>query len=202
MGRYGWITSFACALSVLLVGSVAGLAVANWIESLPPMEQTPSRPAPSTGSLGEAGTVDGLGNGNAKDEREGMELFAFILQRNLGVYVLLLLGLLSGGLVALAILLANGIALGQLIGLARAAGMPSGELASLLVPHGVLEIGAFCVAGAVGLQGFRLALALGDFRWESVKALRLGLVLVFGATALSVAAAIEAFVTGEFAESL
>ena len=76
-----------------------------------------------------------------------------------------------------------------------ASGLPAGALADLLLTHGVLEIGALCIAGAVGFQGLWLALHWSRGGWSAVRALRLGWVLAFGLAALTVAAGVEAFVT-------
>lgn len=118
------------------------------------------------------------------------------------VFLMLLLGVVSAGLVTIAVLLGNGLAVGQLIGFARASGMSHVDVAHLLLPHGVLELGALCVAGAVGLRGIRLAFGISSVDRRSFKSLHLGAVLIFGLGALTAAAGIEAFVTAEIAESL
>ncbi len=128
-------------------------------------------------------------------------LLVFIFRRNLTVYLWLLAGLLSAGAVTFVVLLANGIMLGNTIGLAYAAGMTPATLIDLLLPHGVLEVGTFCIAGAVGFQGFRIASDWGRNGWGAVRSLRLGLVLGYGTFALAVAAALETFVTGALAEA-
>ena len=185
MGRYGWIASYLWALSILLAGLWGGIAFADWVHSLPAVA------VPVQADAGPPASV----------ERTGWDLFAFILRRNMTVYVLLLFGLASAGLASVVVLFGNGIALGQVIGFAKLSGVPAGALANLLLPHGVLELGALCVAGAVGLQGLRLARGLSTFNWGSIRALRLGPVMVFGLAALSVAAGVEAFVTADIAES-
>ena len=118
------------------------------------------------------------------------------------VFLMLLLGVVSAGAVTVVVLLGNGLALGQLIGFAGASGMSRVDVALLLLPHGVLEVGALCVAGAVGLQGVRFALGISAVDRRAFRSLRLGAVLVFGLCALTTAAGIEAFVTAEIAESL
>ena len=129
--------------------------------------------------------------------RSKSKLVFFILGRNSAVYLWLLAGLLSAGTVTFVVLAYNGIQLGLTIGLALQAGMPGRLLAELILPHGVLEVGAFCIAGAVGFQGLRLG-TWSRHGWGFVKALRLGWVLAFGAGALTCAAAIEAYVTSAF----
>ena len=180
-----WLRCFGCAWVLLLAGLVAGIAVADWINAMP----TETMPL-STGDQ------------PAARERSPWELFAFILRRNMTVYVVLLLGVVSAGLVTIVVLVGNGMALGQLIGFAGAAGMSLADVANLLLPHGVLELGALCVAGAVGLKGIPLAFSISSVNRQSVNSLRLGTVLVFGLVALTVAAGVEAFVTAEIADSI
>lgn len=188
-----WVGSFFGAVFVLVVGLAAGIAIAEWINAMP-AESTLSvdtdRPRQAAAPLGRI------------EDPARWELFAFILRRNMTVFLILLLGIVSAGLVTVVVLLGNGIAVGQLIGFARVSGMSQLDVAYLLLPHGVLELGALCVAGAVGLRGIGLAFAISaiDRRW--FKSLRLGAVLAFGVGALATAAGIEAFVTVEIAESL
>ena len=145
---------------------------------------------------------DDFGVGHTAAPETDAGLMAFIFRRNLSVYLWLLTGLLSGGSVTFVVLLANGVLLGQAIGLARRAGASPSLITDLLLPHGVLEVGAFCIAGAVGFQGFRLACAWERTGWPAVRACRLGLVLAYGAAGLAVAAVIEVLVTGALAESM
>ena len=150
-GAENWIGCFLGAVFVLVVGLAAGIAIAEWIHAMPaespPPERADGHPA--------AGTPVGR-----VAEPAGWELFTFILRRNMTVFLVLLLGLVSAGLVTIVVLLGNGIAIGQLVGFARASGMSPEDVAYLLLPHGVLELGALCVAGAVGLRGIRLALGI------------------------------------------
>ena len=129
-------------------------------------------------------------------------LVAFIFRRNLSVYVWILAGLLSAGAVTFVVLLANGVMLGHTIALAYGNGVAPAALSSLLLPHGVLEVGTFCIAGAVGFQGFRIASNWGRHGWSAVRSLRLGLVFAYGAVALAVAAVLETFVTGTLAAAM
>lgn len=185
LGRDGWFGCFGCAVLLLLVGVVGGTAVADWINAMP-TETMPSIKSDRR-----------IGPG-----RSGWELFAFILRRNMTVYVVLLLGVVSAGLVTIVVLVGNGMAVGQLIGFAKAGGMSSVDVANLLLPHGVLELGTLCIAGAVGLRGIPLAFRIWALNRQLLKSLRLGAVLVFGLGALTAAAGVEAFVTAEIAESL
>lgn len=184
-GSENWGGCFFGAVLVLLVGVAGGIAIAEWINAMP------------------AGSTPPVASDNPRGaEPTDWELFAFILRRNMTVFVMLLLGVVSAGLLTVVVLLGNGLAVGQLIGFAGALGMSRVDVAHLLLPHGVLELGALCVAGAVGLQGIRLAFRISTVDRRSFKSLRLGAVLVFGFGALATAAAVEAFVTVEIAESL
>ncbi|MCY3840078.1 MAG: stage II sporulation protein M [Gammaproteobacteria bacterium] len=184
-GNDNWVGRFFGAVSVLVVGLAAGIAIAEWVNAMPAGSTPPvvSHRPPGT-------------------EPAGWELFAFILRRNLTVFLMLLLGVLSAGLVTIVVLLGNGLAVGQLIGFARTSGMSHADVAYLLLPHGVLELGALCIAGAAGLRGIGLAFGISAFDRRALESLRLGTVLVFGLGALSAAAGVEAFVTVEIAESL
>ncbi len=95
------------------------------------------------------------------------------------------------------VLVLNGIFVGEAGGLFHAAGEP-GRFWGLILPHGLLELTAVCVAGGAGLQlGWSMirpgdrsrALALAEEGRKSVPVL-IGLVLVF-----IVAGLIEGFVT-------
>ena len=158
-------------------------------------------PAPAPVEVeGNAGVHGMAAHGTAPESDAA--LVAFIFRRNLSVYIWILAGLLSAGAVTFVVLLANGIMLGHTIGLAYATGVAPTTLSNLLVPHGVLEVGTFCIAGAVGFQGFRIASDWGRSGWSAVRSLRLGLVLAYGVLALAVAAVLETFVTGALAEAM
>lgn len=180
-----WVGYFFAAVFLLMVGLAAGIGIAEWINAMPaesPLPVSADRPP--------------------RAEPVGWELFTFILRRNMTVFLMLLLGVVSAGLVTIVVLLGNGLAVGQLIGFARVSGMSQVDVAYLLLPHGVLELGALCVAGAVGLRGIPFAFGIRAVERSSFVALRLGTVLVFGFGALAAAAGVEAFVTVEIAESL
>ena len=188
MKRFGWAFAFALAATIWAAGMVAGAVVAQgakeWTEE---SAERAFRPAPSD----EPRRADAA----PQAEPSNRVVFLFILGRNAAVYLWLLAGLLSAGAVTLVVLFHNGMQLGLTISFARQAGMPGGVLTDLLLTHGVLELGAFFVASAVGFQGFRLALGWSRSRLESLKALRLPSVLLFGLCTLTGAAAIETFVT-------
>ena len=186
--------AFVLSASVWLGGSALGYGVVEWTNTLPEHQRT--LPAELVAEAEQAAPDDDA----KRDHKSALELFLFILGRNATVYVWLLAGLLSAGIVTFLVLISNGISLGHTVGLAAQSGVPVSAVTDLILPHGVLEFGAFCIAGAVGFQGFRLA--LGRVDWASVKTLRLGWVFAFGAGALAVAAGVEAVVTASLAESL
>ena len=189
-----WTRAFLLAVVVWAAGMVLGYAVVQAVEDLPA-----DVPASTTAADARSASVTpAIGATPVSDAG----LVAFIYRRNLTVYLWLLAGLLSAGSVTFVVLLANGIMLGNTIGLAHAAGVAPATLSDLLLPHGVLEVGTFCIAGAVGFQGFRIAADWGRDGWGTVRSLRLGLVLAYGALALAVAAALETFVTGALAEAM
>ncbi len=184
-----WVRAFLLACSIWVGGMACGYGLVAWSRDLPTelpaWEELPPAAQP------------------ASVERErGASLFLFIFGRNVTVYCWLLAGLLTGGASAFLVLLTNGVMLGQTIGFAEDAGAAPADIAGLLLPHGMLEVGALCIAGAVGLQGLRLIRRWPDAGWQTVKALRLGLVAAYGIGALAVAAGIETVVTGAIADSI
>lgn len=189
MKRLRWVSAFGLAAVVWSAGLVVGHAVAAKAETvaLTAAEQAAfAAAAPTPEPLREQPAPVAA--------RSEWATFIYILGRNSAVYIWLLAGLCSVGAVTFAVLAYNGVQLGITIGLALQAGVPGGQLVDLLLPHGVLEMGAFFVAGAVGFQGARLG-SWSRHGWDFVKSLRLGSVLVFGLAALTCAAAVEAFVT-------
>lgn len=187
MKRTRWASAFVLAALVWTGGTAVGIGIAHRIEHMA-LADADHAFAPAVRAEVEETAEEQAGGSDTT-------VFLFILGRNSAVYIWLLFGLLSAGAVTFVVLLYNGIQLGFTIGFALQSGMGGGVLMDLLLTHGVLELGAFFVAGAVGFQGFRLARGWLRGRQESVKALRLGLVLLFGACALTGAAAIEAFIT-------
>lgn len=187
MKRLRWVSAFALAAVVWSAGLVAGHAVAAKAETV-------ILTAAEQAALAAASPALEQPREQPMEARSKWATFVYILGRNSAVYIWLLAGLCSVGAVTFAVLAYNGVQLGITIGLALQAGVPGGQLVDLLLPHGVLEMGAFFIAGAVGFQGARLG-AWSRHGWDFVKSLRLGSVLVFGLAALTCAAAVEAFVT-------
>lgn len=126
-------------------------------------------------------------------------LASSIFTNNIGVTFLVFAGGLTCGLVTLGVLAYNGVILGTLAGLTLRAGKFA-LFVRLVVPHGVLELSCFTVAGAAGL---RMAWAMIDpgtaTRGASLRAgARPAVALVLGtAPCLVVAGLTEGFVTPE-----
>ena len=185
MHLFAWRWTFALACLVWLGGTALGYSIMASAGEFPPLE---------------AETVDASEEASeAGEEMKSWRLFAFILGRNGMVYCWLLTGLLCGGVSTFLVLAGNGLVLGQAIGAATASGMPASAVVDLLLTHGVLEVGTFCVAGAVGFQGLWLLLHWSRTGRQAVRQLRLGWVFAFGAVALTAAAGVEAFVTADLA---
>ncbi len=120
-------------------------------------------------------------------------LFAKIAGRNLTVLAFLLSGLFTFGLMSATVLAHNGFALGGLIRNSLAMGMEPIVLAGLILPHGVLELTAFVLAGALGLRGWsfgRDALRSGRWKFEGVRT-----TTVVSVAAVVMAAVIESTIT-------
>lgn len=190
---FAWPSTFALACLVWLAGTALGYSA---LASAGDLAQLALEGEPLAQAQGPDREVPGPAAA-APAEREGWRLFAFLLSRNLTVYLWLLTGILCAGVSTFFVLAGNGLMLGQLVATAVAAGLPAGALADMVLTHGVLEIGALCIAGAVGFQGWWLMQHWAQGGWPAVRALRLGWVLAFGVAALTVAAGIEAFVTTE-----
>ncbi len=120
-------------------------------------------------------------------------LFAMIAGRNLTVVALLVSGLFTFGFMSASVLAYNGFALGGLVRNSLAMGMEPIVLAGLILPHGVLELTAFVLAGAIGLRGWSLGRhAMRSGRWEFVG---VRTTVTVSVAAVMVAAVIEATIT-------
>ena len=205
MKPIGWAGAFGLALLVWIGGMVAGYALVDWASDVPVAQLVDALaevPAATQGA--ETASSPPPAGEEVRHElpKAGWDLFLFIWSRNVSVYVWLLMGLLSAGAITFVVLLMNGIMLGQMVASASWSGVPTSAVADLLLPHGVLEIGAFCIAGAVGFQGIRFALGRWQVSRDAIRPLRLGLVAVFGVCALALAAGVEAFVTIELVDAV
>ena len=193
--------AFLLSAVVWLCGSALGYGVVAWANLSESQRALPTAMATPAAAGDENGT-DGFAESRERPrgaDETALDAFLFIYGRNATVYIWLLAGLLSAGLVTFLVLAANGLALGQTVALATQSGVPFGAVMEWILPHGVLEFGAFCIAGAVGFQGFKLA--MGHFEWRIVRTFRLGWVFAFGVVALAIAAGVEAVITIDLADS-
>ncbi len=120
-------------------------------------------------------------------------LFAMIAGRNLTVLAFLLSGLFTFGFMSASVLAYNGFALGGLVRNSLAMGMEPVVLAGLILPHGVLELTGFVLAGAIGLRGWSLgrdAMRSGCWQFVGVRT-----PVAVSVAAVMVAAVIEATIT-------
>ena len=223
MGSFSprWVGAFSLAAGLWLAGAVAGYAFVDHLASV--VHQTGAFSASdevldgsATATQGPSAIAVDAEQGNHAPSASGpagpllagpdptrhAALATFIFRRNVTVYVWMLFGLLSAGAITFAVTIGNGFMLGQVIGMAIGNGATGPAIAALLVPHGVLELGTFCIAGAVGFQGLRLALHWKRTGWQTVRELRLGLVIAFGLGALAVAAVLETYITAVLAMSM
>lgn len=182
MQRKPWTLGLVAATLIWATGAVAGVSVAARTEAALVAADAPGEGLERVVRAGE-------------QEAAPARLCIGILGRNLAVYLWLLLGLVSGGLTTVALLAFNGVALGQVAGFALGAGMPAGDLALLTLPHAIPELGAFLLAGAVGLRGPTLLSAC--FRGAFSRTLLAGVSrpVAGGAVVIAAAALIEVFVT-------
>jgi stage II sporulation protein M len=170
----GWVPYVAGAAATMLCVGILGFGVG--VESAPASSirvRAPGSPAPSLGIV---------------------DLFV----HNAGIAIRSALGLLSFGVYTTWVLLVNGFMLGAVLADAADANGIAWAVLGLL-PHGIVEIPAFWLAGAVGFRwlAFAWKLANGDRDriqgpWlflESLAVVGLSIALLF------VAAVIEATVT-------
>ncbi|WP_207586401.1 stage II sporulation protein M [Halomontanus rarus] len=136
----------------------------------------------------------------------GVELSAqFFVLNNTPPFLLSIVGAVTIGLLTAAIMLFNGVLLGN-IAYAIGQEMGFGLILALLVPHGIFELPALFVAAGVGFRlvhrfaqrifGRRDAFVTKPYLY------RTGLFVLLGYLMLLLAAVIEAYVTIEVAELL
>ena len=177
-----WTRGLAAATLIWGTGAVAGVAVAAQ-----PMSTLVAAEAPGD-------HFERVAEGRRRDE-PSPRLCVGIFGRNLAVYLWLLCGLISCGLTTVALLGFNGVALGQIAGFALGAGMPLEHFALLTLPHLIPELGAFLLAGAIGLRGPALLSAW--FRGAGGAAPLAGILrpAAGGIVVIGLAAVIEVYVT-------
>ena len=184
-----WTWGVAAAVAIWATGAAAGTVVAT--QALGPLV--------SEGTASQS--IEKVVEAKTTDEVPPRRLYLGIAGRNLSVYIWLLCGLVSGGLTTIALLAFNGVALGQVAGFALGAGMPVERLALLTLPHAVPEIGAFLLAGAIGLRGPTLLSAWLDGAFSPAPFTAIWRPAAWGAAVIVAAAAIETFVTVPIAKA-
>ncbi len=85
----------------------------------------------------------------------GALLFARIAANNLFAGTLLVLGLYTAGVSAVAALIVNGFKIARLLVLLQTSGATAFDIVAMLGLHGVIEFPVLIIAGAFGLQGYQ-----------------------------------------------
>jgi stage II sporulation protein M len=129
----------------------------------------------------------------------------YILSNNARVLSMMLLGVFTLGLLTLFALFVNGVVIG-LVGTLALANLSPLVLAALLVPHGVLEIPVFLLAGALALRVthrvVRYLLAYDETPLTRVEGYELAVLIVVMFGLLTAAAWIEVNVTPAVARAV
>jgi len=81
----------------------------------------------------------------------GRHTFQVIFVNNTRVFLMLTLGILTGGLLSMGEAFVIGYMVGLLIKIGSLQGMPPSVMAASLLPHGIPEMAAFMTVGAIGL---------------------------------------------------
>ncbi len=184
-----WLRAFSLSAAIWAAGTAAGLGLGSAFTPVPVSE--------GRQTLSATQSLDGM---DARQDKG--RLCLGILGRNVSVYLWLLVGVLCAGMSTIVVLAFNGFLMGQLIGLGQAMGAPLHVAAWLFLPHGVLEVGALLLAGAIGLQGPGLLMAWIHGRPTPYRAMGLGAVAMAGIGALAGASAIEAYLTVPLARAM
>jgi len=124
------------------------------------------------------------------------DMFVKLLANNLEACIMLFLGGASFGILTLFILGLNGLVIGSVTEIVSQ-GHSAAFIAAALLPHGIFEIPAFIIAGALGFCMAQSLIAewygAGDTAEDAGKYARLFLLYVL--PLISVAALVEAFIT-------
>jgi len=134
----------------------------------------------------------------------GEHTFRVIFTNNTRVFLMLVLGILTGGLLSLAEMLLIGYMIGLLAQISHAQGTPAPVTLAALLPHGIPELASFAATGALGVHlAFRIYEAA---RGQGVDWLQeahaYGRVVGAAYALLVVAAVIEAYLTPSLVASL
>ena len=183
-----WTMGLVAATLIWSTGAVAGVAA-----TVQPMSTLVA--AAETGARPER-----VPEARRRDEPPA-RLCIGIFGRNLAVYLWLLCGLVSCGLTTLGVLAFNGVALGQIAGFAVGAGMAMQHFALLTLPHLIPELGAFLLAGAIGLRGPALLSAWFEGTFSRAPLAGVLRPAGYGVVMIAIAAVIEAYVTVPMAQA-
>jgi len=125
-----------------------------------------------------------------------LDMCAKLFLNNLGACILLFIGGASFGILTIFIMSLNGIVIGAIMEIVHETHSPL-FVAAALVPHGIFEIPAFIISGALGILLAQSLIAEwygeGDTGKEAEKFLRLFVLSVLPLVAI--AACVEAFIT-------
>ncbi|GBC83034.1 hypothetical protein HRbin10_02173 [bacterium HR10] len=127
----------------------------------------------------------------------GEHTFRVIFTNNTRVFLMLTMGILTGGLLSLAEMLLIGYMIGLLVQIAQIQGTPFVVTLAALLPHGVPELTAFATVGALGVHlAWRVYQAA---RGQSVDWIRetftYGRIVLAAYGLLALAAVIEAYLS-------
>ena len=133
-------------------------------------------------------------------EMRGASAFRYIARQNLAVLCLLVAGVLSFGIITAVVLIFNGALLGIEVAVAVWTGVSLVNLLAVLLPHGIIGMGALLAAGEMGLRSSAGLLVSGRGILAALpQAARR---FAFLGCLIVAAAAIEAWVTLPLAEVL
>lgn len=125
-----------------------------------------------------------------------LDMCAKLFMNNLGACILLFLGGASFGILTIFIMSLNGIVIGAIMEMVHETHSAL-FVAAALVPHGIFEIPAFIISGALGILLAQSLIAEwygeGDTAGEAEKSARLFLLYILPLVAI--AAGVEAFIT-------
>lgn len=94
---------------------------------------------------------DILGASTAMQDVRNVRTFRVIFSNNTRVFLLMAVGILTGGLISLGEAFVIGYMVGVFSKIATAQSMPVPVLLAALAPHGVFELASFLTVGALGL---------------------------------------------------
>ncbi|MCS6816426.1 MAG: stage II sporulation protein M [Blastocatellia bacterium] len=127
----------------------------------------------------------------------GEYTFRVIFTNNTRVFLMLTVGILTGGLLSLAEMLLIGYFIGILSQISSQQGTPLVVTLAALLPHGIPELAAFATVGALGVHlGFRVYMAARGQHtdwWQEVRTY--GKVVIVAYVVLVLAALIEAYIS-------